>query len=236
MIIAFCFYIFNYLENLVFFYFYKGSNKSLEFFNYFILFINSRYYKISSFYLNFLDYLKISQFGKITSDILILISVYSFFSIYFFTGSASIAFSNEGLWLSVLSLAFIFFFYYLQMLDNAGKDSISGEITNLQKLILKNSELMNEVAVLEESLISVQSQSLFILENWYPEISYFVEYLDSSDNTKLADEQLSNLVNSIFKTHLEDLAVTVGQRENFDSMAHLKEFYDEVLSQVYENN
>ena len=111
--ILFFLFFFSYLESLVLSFFSRNLPASLNNVStFFIFFLNSRYSQVNSFYLNFLSYLNLNQFAKATSDVLIFVALYSFFSIYLFTGSASVAFSNEGLWLSVLSLAVIYFFYY----------------------------------------------------------------------------------------------------------------------------
>lgn len=225
---------FSYLETLVLSFFSRDLRSSTNNFSiFFVFFINSRYSQINSFYLNFLTYLNLNQFAKATSDILIFVALYSFFSIYFFTGSASVAFSNEGLWLSVLSLAVIYFFFYIRTLDNAGKDAISTEIDALKKLMLKNSELSNEVSVLEDSTITFQMQVIAILELWFAVISNFVEHMDFDSSSA---NQIEVLIDSVFMEHLKDLSNLSISRENLNRVISLKDFNEEIISEVFENN
>ncbi len=177
--------------------------------------------------------MNLNQFAKATSDVLIFVALYSFFSIYLFTGSASVAFSNEGLWLSVLSLAVIYFFYYLRTLDNAGKDAISIEIDALKKLMLKNSELANEVSSLEDSTITFQMQVIAIIEAWFVVISNFVDHMDSDSFSVV---QIEVLVDSVFADHVKDLSNLSISRENLNKVISLKDFNEEVVSEVFDSN
>ena len=126
---------FTYIESLIFVFLSKKVDLNANnFFFTSLFFFNSRISNFYSFYLNLVNHLKLDTFSKITSDVLIFTSFLTFFSIYVFTGSASVALSNEGLWLIILSLAVIYFFYYLKTLDAAGKDAISTEINSLKNL------------------------------------------------------------------------------------------------------
>lgn len=233
--ILFALFFFSYLESFVLYFFSRNLSTSLSNFStFFIFFLNSRYSQINSFYLHFLGYLNLNQFAKATSDVLLFVALYSFFSIYFFTGSASIAFSNEGLWLSVLTLAVVYFFYYLRTLDNAGKDAISTEIDALKKLMLKNSELANEVSLLEDSTISFQAHVILILEAWFVVISSFVEQADSDSSSSSA--QIDALVDSVFTDHLKDLSSLSISRENLSKVIALKDFNEEIILEAFENN
>lgn len=232
--ILFFLFFFSYLESLVLSFFSRNLPASLNNVStFFIFFLNSRYSQVNSFYLNFLSYLNLNQFAKATSDVLIFVALYSFFSIYLFTGSASVAFSNEGLWLSVLSLAVIYFFYYLRTLDNAGKDAISIEIDALKKLMLKNSELANEVSSLEDSTITFQMQVITIIEAWFVVISNFVDHMDSDSFSVV---QIEVLVDSVFADHVKDLSNLSISRENLSKVISLKDFNEEVVSEVFDSN
>lgn len=235
-LVLFFFFFLSYLENLVFSFLFRARQTSYfaDSLSFTAFFLNSRYSQVSSFYLGFLNYLNIGNFAKMTSDVLILVAFYSFFSVYFFTGYASVAFSNEGLWLSVLSLAVIYFFYYLRSLDAAGKDVISLEIENLKKLMQKNSELSAEVASLEDSSISFQFQVVSILELWFITLSQVVDQLDS--NVAFYDAQIDSLIDSVFVEHLKDVSILTLSRENFSKVTALKDYNEELISDLFETN
>lgn len=222
----------SYLENLALSFLFKNSiNVFNSTFEFAIFFLNSRYFQINTFYLNFLN---LNQVTKITSDVLIVVAFFSFFSTYLFTGSASVAFSNEGLWLSVLTLAVIYVFYYLRTLENAGKDAISQEIENLKKLMLKNSQLSNEVVSLEDSIINFQIQVVFILEAWFFVLSEFVTHQDNDHNSSVL--HIENLLDNIFVDYLKDLTNLNLARENLNRVIALKDFNEEIVSEVFDNN
>ncbi len=221
----------TFLENLTLSLFYKTNFQPAGFV---IFFLNNWHSRISSFYLSFLNFLNLNLLARVTSDVLLAVAFFSFFSVYVFTGSASVAFSNEGLWLSVLTLAVIYFFYYLQTLENAGKDAISLEIENLKKLMLKNSELSNEVVHLEESTITFQLQVVSILEAWFVVISNFVDNEDN--NSSFSALQVESLVDGIFVEHLKDLTNLNLSRENLIQVIALKDFSEEIVSEVFDNN
>lgn len=233
-IVFFFFLFFSYVEGLVLSFLNRNSETYFgQFFNFVVFFLNSRYSQVNSFYINFLNYLNVNQAVKITSDVLIVVAFYSFFSVYMFTGSASVAFSNEGLWLSILSLAVIYFFFYLRTLENAGKDAISLEIENLKKLMLKNSELSSEVVNLEDSTINLQVQVVAILESWFIVVSYFVDQLDQNSTASL---QIEGLLDSVFAEHLKDLINLTLSRENLTNVILLKDFNEELISEIFESN
>lgn len=233
--IFFFFLFFAYIEALIFSFLSKNSETYFsQFFNFVVFFFNSRYSQINSFYLNFLNYLNVNQFTKLTSDVLIFVAFYSFFSVYMFTGSASVAFSNEGLWLSILSLAVIYFFFYLRTLENAGKDAVSLEIENLKKLMLKNSELSSEVVNLEDSAINFQAQVVNILESWFLLVSEFVEQMEQNSN--VSSSQIETLLDSVFADHLKDLINLTLSRENLTNVILLKDFSEELVSEIFDSN
>src|SRR5689334_6375336 len=86
---------FMFFENLILS---SNSQKKNTVSNFVLGFAHYSAVQVNSFYVNMLEELKFDKLSKITSDILILVSIYSFFSIYAFTGSAAVGFSNEGLW------------------------------------------------------------------------------------------------------------------------------------------
>lgn len=228
-------YFFVYLESLVIAAVTLSGNGAFKNLTFFFSVFSGNYLRGLSFYNSFLEYLKVSQISKMTSDVLIFISLYSFFSAYALTGSASVAFSNEGLWLSILTLAVIYFFYYLRTIDTLGHDAITSEIENLKKLILKNSELATSVSDLESQVIVFQEETMSVLEDWYLATSDFIDSLDSETSSKANASQIESVINEVFIDHLRGLAQLSLAREDLIKVINLKDQKEEAISEVFES-
>jgi len=99
--------------------------------------------------------------------------------------------------------------------------------------MLKNSELANEVSSLEDSTITFQMQVITIIEAWFVVISNFVDHMDSDSSSVV---QIEVLVDSVFADHLKDLSNLSISRENLNKVISLKDFNEEVVSEVFDSN
>jgi len=225
-----------YIESILFKTFNKFSQPTSVSFIFFTSFFTDLAFNIKNFYLHFLDTLNTNKFQKNAADALIFVSFFTFISTYFVTGSASIAFSNEGLWLSILAIAVMYVFYYLSSLEKSGKDAISSEIEVLKSLILKNSILISEISKLENELLSFQEKSFNFLLVWFVFFESIVSHFESETVVNMNISETTEVVNKIFSQVLYDNAQLEISRDLTNQFFLTQDLIEEVVSEVFDTN
>jgi hypothetical protein len=235
VITLFTFVIF-YFESVILKIFSKFSYPLSVSFIFFSSFSTDLVLNIKAFYLNFLNALNTNEFQKNASDALIFVALFTFISTYFVTGSASVSFSNEGLWLSILAIVVTYFFYYLSSLEKSGKDAISNEIEVLKSLILKNSTLISEISKLENDILSFQEKTFNFLLVWFVSFESAISYFDSKaavDNNIL---ETSEIVNKIFNEAFHDYAQLEISRDLANHFLLTQDLIEEVVLEAFDTN
>lgn len=205
-------------------------------FTFFTSFSTDLILDIKNFYLNFLSVLNANEFQKNSSDALIFVALFTFISTYFVTGSASVSFSNEGLWLSILAIVVMYVFYYLSSLEKSGKDAISNEIEALKSLILRNSTLISEISKLENDILTFQEKTFNFLFAWFVFFESTVSYFDSKaavDNNIL---ETTEIVNKIFNEAFYDYANLEISRDLANQFVLTQDLIEEVVFEAFDTN
>lgn len=226
---------FYYVEFVLLTFFNKSSN-----FNsvivYFLSSSNVFFSKISDFYLSFLNFLQANELQKTSSDVIIFVTFVTFMSSYFITGSASVSFSNEGLWLSILSLAVLYLFCYLSALEKSGQNVIVSEVEALKLLMLKNSTLVSDISELEIQILSFQEKTFEFLLFWFTFFDSIACNFDSDDNLNSTVFQTTEVVNKIFNESFNDYIDVELSREVLNQSISVRDLNEEVISEIFENN
>jgi len=178
--------------------------------------------------------LQLNSIAKIASDILVLVAIFSFFSGYFLSGPAAISFSNEGLWLSILSLIVIYGFYFFENLERNGKDIISTEIEVLKSSMSRSAELAVDISKLEKDFIAFEDNALIFLETWYILMSEIIDEMDSSDSTN-SIVAIESIVNDVFNDYLHYCSVVASERDVLDKVVVLQDHIEDVAFEIFEN-
>jgi hypothetical protein len=225
-----------YLESAILTIFSKVSYSAFVSFTFFTSFFTDLILDIKNFYLNFLDVLNANEFQKNASDVLIFVALFTFISTYFVTGSASVSFSNEGLWLSILAIVVTYVFYYLSSLEKSGKDVISNEIEVLKSLILKNSILISEISKLENDILFFQQKTFDFLLVWFVFFESTVAYFDSKAAVNNNISETTEIVNKIFNEAFYEYTQIEISRDLANQFILTQDLIEEVVFEAFDNN
>lgn len=166
-------------------------------------------------------------------EFLFFAALFYLFSIYALLGSSSILFSNEGIWLVVLSVAVVFGNIYYQSHFANQKSNFEIQIDSITKLLSHNAELVEEISKLENSLLFAQIENLSSLEFLF----IFIDNLEVQP--KDLEESYSNFfeanLNKTFQDHFHYLASLTIFRENLFLSVELKDLNEEIAEEGFEN-
>lgn len=218
------------------------ASSTLTYFNktiyYFSVFFKTFYYNIkqSKNYINFFLNLKNENVSKSFNcsfsenkfEFLVFASLFYLFCSYIFLGSSNISFSNEGIWLLVLSTVVVFANLYYKSKFSQYKSSFEVQIDSITKLLSRNAELVQQIGELEVSLLSAQQSELNNIESFY----IFIDNLELNSSNYV--ELFEIAFNKTFQDHIYYLVSLTLFRENAFFSFELRDLNEEIVEEGFE--
>jgi len=174
----------------------------------------------------FFSHIELTHTQSINFDLVLFFSTFIVIFTYIFSFNSSVSFSNEGIWLFLLTIASFYAAIYFKNLEELGKDYLTLEIQKLKQGIEQNTLLSIEVFESELHFMNLQLAVSEILEDVYLYISEFEE--DFSENL------LHFFLDEEFKSQLKYISILSFQRDTLFELVQFEDLSVELLEEIFE--
>lgn len=172
------------------------------------------------------SHFELTRVQSLNFDLVLFFSISLTFFCSIFTAGSSISFSNEGIWLFLLSSAAFYALIYFKNLEELGKDYLSLEIEKLRHGLEQNTLLAIEALELESAYLNFQIASSEVLEASYCLVSEIEENESEFD--------LEFILDSEFKLQFQYISAVALQRDTIFELVQFDELTGELLEEVFD--